>query len=61
VEVCKKQILETTENTDRRKALVSRLIKLRIRLQDLKDRQERQGENLRPFPGADPRVTTPAL
>ena len=31
IEVCKKQILETTENTDGRKDLVGRLIRLRIR------------------------------
>jgi hypothetical protein len=43
IEVCKKQILETAENSERRKEMVGRLIKLRIRLQDLKDRQERPG------------------
>ena len=31
IELCKNQILETTENTDGRKDLVGRLIRLRIR------------------------------
>lgn len=43
IDSCKKEILETGENTEARKDLVSRLIKLRIRVQDLKDRQERPG------------------
>jgi len=41
IEVCKKQILETPEKSDRRKNMVSKLINLRIRLQDLRDKQER--------------------
>jgi hypothetical protein len=44
IEVCKKQILETPEKSDRRKNMVSKLINLRIRLQDLRDKQERPGE-----------------
>ena len=54
IEVCKKQILEAAEKSDRRKELVSRLINLRIRLQDIKDKQERPGEQRGLFLGIDP-------
>jgi len=36
--------LETNERSTKRKEMVSRLINLRIRLQDLRDKQERPGE-----------------
>lgn len=40
IESCKKNILETTENTPSRKSTVNRLIQLQIRQEDLKERQE---------------------
>ena len=39
IDACKKSILETTENTVSRKAMVNRLIQLQIRQEDLKERQ----------------------
>ena len=38
LDACKKAILETTENTDSRKEMVLRLIQLRIRFEDMKER-----------------------
>jgi len=40
IESCKKNILETTENTPSRKAIVNRLIQLQIRQEDLREKQE---------------------
>jgi len=40
ISTCKQSILETTENTSNRKAMVNRLIQLQIRQEDLKERQE---------------------
>merc|ERR1719510_2955852 len=38
IDACKKAILETIENTDSRKEMVLRLIQLRIRFEDMKER-----------------------
>ena len=38
LDACKKAILETIENTDSRKEMVLRLIQLRIRFEDMKER-----------------------
>lgn len=40
IEVCKNNIMETTENTDSRRDMVDKLIRLRIRYEDLKEREE---------------------
>lgn len=40
IESCKQSILETKENTSGRKAMVNRLIQLRIRQEDLKERPQ---------------------
>ena len=40
IEACKKGIYDTVESTDERKELVHKLIKLRIRYHDLRERQE---------------------
>ena len=39
-DACKKAILETIENTDSRKEMVLRLIQLRIRFEDMKERAD---------------------
>ena len=40
IQACKRNILETTENTTSRKSMVNRLIQLQIRQEDLKEKQE---------------------
>ncbi len=40
ISTCKRNILETTENTPSRKAMVNRLIQLQIRQEDLKEKTE---------------------
>jgi hypothetical protein len=40
IDACKKSILETTENTSSRKAMVNRLIQLQIRQEDLKEKSQ---------------------
>ena len=42
IEVCKNNILETTENTSSRKSMVNRLIQLQIRQEDLKEKNQVQ-------------------
>ena len=44
-DACKKAILETIENTDSRKEMVLRLIQLRIRFEDMKERAD-QASNI---------------
>jgi len=45
IDACKKAILETIENTDSRKEMVLRLIQLRIRFEDMKERAD-QASNI---------------
>ena len=40
IEACRKNILETTENTSSRRAMVNRLIQLQIRQEDLKEKNQ---------------------
>lgn len=40
IEACKNNILETTENTSSRKAMVNRLIQLQIRQEDLREKNQ---------------------
>jgi len=42
IEACRKNILETTENTSSRRAMVNRLIQLQIRQEDLKEKNQTQ-------------------